>query len=77
VVARAVLDALLLRRESVLVSSDGGAGMPASRTLRRDRELAFYGAEDFTPSAFYKRDDAVVARDAARMVVKTVRPYIA
>jgi HEPN domain-containing protein len=49
----------------------------ASRTLRRDRELAFYGAEDFTPSAFYKREDAQAARDAARMVVKTVRPHIA
>jgi HEPN domain-containing protein len=49
----------------------------ASRRLRRDRELAFYGAEDFTPSAFYKRDDADAARDAARMVVKTVRPHIA
>jgi hypothetical protein len=49
----------------------------ASRTLRRDRELAFYGAEDFTPSAFYKREDAQAARDAARMVVKTVSPHIA
>ncbi len=49
----------------------------ASRTLRRDRELAFYGAEDFTPSAFYKREDGQAARDAARMVVKTVRPHIA
>ena len=49
----------------------------ASRTLRRDRELAFYGAEDFTPSAFYKRADAEAARDAARMVVKAVRPHIA
>lgn len=48
----------------------------ASRRLRRDRELAFYGAEDFTPSAFYKRDDAQAAREAARMVVKTVRPHI-
>jgi HEPN domain-containing protein len=48
----------------------------ASRTLRRDRELAFYGAEDFTPSSFYKRDDAQSARAAAGMVVKTVRPHI-
>ncbi len=47
-----------------------------SRALRRDRELAFYGAEDFTPSAFYKRDDATTARDGARLVVKTVRPHI-
>jgi len=48
----------------------------ASRRLRRDRELAFYGAEDFTPSAFYKRADADAARAAARMVVQTVRPHI-
>ncbi|MGH9409462.1 MAG: HEPN domain-containing protein [Vicinamibacterales bacterium] len=48
----------------------------ASRELRRDRELAFYGAEDFTPSAFYRRENAVAARDAARMVVAAVRPHI-
>ncbi len=46
-----------------------------SRTLRRDRELAFYGAEDFTPSAFYKRADAEKAREAARIVVKAVAPH--
>lgn len=43
-----------------------------SRRLRRDRELAFYGADDITPSGFYRREDAVAARDAARWVVKTV-----
>ena len=37
-----------------------------SRTLRRDRELAFYGAEDLTPSSFYREADAVSARDRAR-----------
>jgi len=47
----------------------------ASRTLRRDRELAFYGAEDLTPSSFYRRHDAVSARDAARLVVRIVRPH--
>ena len=30
-----------------------------SRHLRRDRELAFHGAEDLTPSGFYSREDAV------------------
>lgn len=49
----------------------------ASRTLRRDRELAYYGAEDLTPSDFYKQADAVKARDAARLVVKRVRPHVA
>ena len=47
-----------------------------SRALRRDRELAFYGAEDFTPSSFYKREDATRARDDARMVVETIRPHV-
>jgi HEPN domain-containing protein len=47
-----------------------------SRSLRRDRELAFYGAEDLTPSDFYKQADAVAARDAARLVVERVRPHV-
>ncbi len=29
-----------------------------SRSLRRDRELAFCGSEDLTPSDFYARRDA-------------------
>jgi HEPN domain-containing protein len=48
----------------------------ASRSLRRDRELAFYGAEDLTPSDFYRKADAQAARDAARMVVERVRPHV-
>jgi hypothetical protein len=47
-----------------------------SRELRRDRELAFYGAEDLTPSGFYSRDDAVRAREGAREVVAAVRPAV-
>lgn len=47
-----------------------------SRTLRRDRELAFYGAEDLTPSGFYTQDDAVAARDIARKTVAAVEPYV-
>ncbi|MGH9382309.1 MAG: HEPN domain-containing protein [Thermoanaerobaculia bacterium] len=47
-----------------------------SRELRRDRELAFYGAEDLTPSTFYRQADAVRARDAARLVVERVRPHV-
>jgi hypothetical protein len=43
-----------------------------SRSLRRDRELAFYGSEDLTPSDFYQRQDAEQARDDARWVVETV-----
>lgn len=47
-----------------------------SRALRRDRELAFYGAEDLTPSTFYREADAVLARDGARDVVASVRPHV-
>ncbi len=48
----------------------------ASRALRRDRELAFYGAEDLTPSEFYRREDADEARAAARFVVESVGPQV-
>lgn len=29
-----------------------------SKSMRRDREISFYGAEDITPSDFYTRKDA-------------------
>jgi HEPN domain-containing protein len=48
----------------------------ASRQLRRDRELAFYGAEDLTPTGFYSRGDAETARDLARMTVELVLPHV-
>ena len=47
-----------------------------SRTLRRDRELAFYGAEDLTPSGFYTQDDATSAREIARRTVAAVEPHV-
>ncbi|CAN5425878.1 hypothetical protein BH23ACI1_BH23ACI1_27480 [soil metagenome] len=47
-----------------------------SRQLRRDRELAFCGAADLTPSGFYQRADAESAREAARWVVATVAPAV-
>ncbi|MDE2751494.1 MAG: HEPN domain-containing protein [Gemmatimonadota bacterium] len=47
-----------------------------SRQLRRDRELAFYGAEDLTPTDFYSRTDASAARERARRVVKLVYPQV-
>ena len=46
-----------------------------SRELRRDRELAFYGAEDLTPSGFYTRKDADRAREGARLTARTVRAH--
>lgn len=39
-----------------------------SRSLRRDRELAYYGSEDLTPSEFYKKDDGKDALDSAKFV---------
>ena len=47
-----------------------------SRDLRRDRELAFYGAEDLTPSGFYSRGDGERARGGARRTVELVLPHI-
>jgi HEPN domain-containing protein len=47
-----------------------------SRDLRRDRELAFYGAEDLTPSRFYREADADRAREAARLVIRLVKPHV-
>ena len=48
-----------------------------SRELRRDRELAFYGAEDLVPSGFYKEEDARRALDGAEFVVATARAALA
>jgi len=43
-----------------------------SRELRRDRELAFYGTEDLTPSEFYSRADAERAFTQAKTAVAFV-----
>lgn len=47
-----------------------------SKSLRRDRELAFYGAEDLTPSTFYSRGDAEQALEGARHTVRSVTPLV-
>ncbi len=47
-----------------------------SRELRRDRELAFYGAEDLVPGDFYTREDAEHAREAARTVIAVVTAHV-
>jgi HEPN domain-containing protein len=69
-----VSDILLAERDRLPPSIHGELEALAriSRDLRRDRELAFYGAEDLTPSGFYKRADAERARDGAETVVKHV-----
>lgn len=47
-----------------------------SRHLRRDRELAFYGNEDLTPSEFYRKEDAELAKKQAGAVVRLVRRLV-
>ena len=55
---------------------DLGRLAAASRHLRRDCEVAFYGAEVLTPSDFYSRADAEEARDAATFVADRARRYV-
>ncbi len=43
-----------------------------SKSLRRDRELAFYGSEDLTPSEFYTEEDGVEAFANAKFVVQQI-----
>lgn len=39
-----------------------------SKSLRRDRELSFYGTEDLTPSEFYNEEDALQAIKDAKWI---------
>jgi HEPN domain-containing protein len=63
-------------RFPVTIQQDLDMLAAGSRTLRRDRELAFYGAEDLAPSGFYTQEDAVSAREIARKTVSTVEPHV-
>lgn len=47
-----------------------------SRSLRRDRELSFYGSEDLTPSEFYRKSDAETAKSHAAKVLDIVKKSI-
>lgn len=47
-----------------------------SHSLRRDRELSFYGSEDLTPSDFYKQADADEAIENAKWVFSICRDAI-
>jgi HEPN domain-containing protein len=69
---------LLLERERLpeSVRDEVEALADISRALRRDRELAFYGAEDLTPSGFYSRGDAEQARSDAALTVAAVTPHV-
>jgi hypothetical protein len=44
----------------------------ASRTLRRDRELAFYGDDDVVPLEYYERSDADAALALLRDVLEII-----
>ncbi len=70
-----VSEVLLAERERLPAAAQAHVERLAaiSRDLRRDRELAFYGAEDLTPSSFYTRADATLARDGAAEVVRVVK----
>ncbi len=73
-----VSDILLSERTRLPSALEGEVEALAevSRQLRRDRELAFYGAEDLTPSGFYSRSDAERARGSARRTVELVEPHV-
>ncbi|OGR13728.1 MAG: hypothetical protein A2341_05860 [Deltaproteobacteria bacterium RIFOXYB12_FULL_58_9] len=47
-----------------------------SKNLRRDREIAFYGSEDLTPSDFYVEEDAAQARADATWLVRTIEAVV-
>jgi HEPN domain-containing protein len=74
-----VSDVLLAERDRLpdALQSHVDAMVRVSRRMRRDRELAFYGAEDLTPSGFYSEDDARTARDDATELVRIIAPHVA
>jgi len=47
-----------------------------SKSLRRDRELAFYGSEDLTPTDFYSEADALAALSGAQETFRIVRASV-
>ena len=73
-----VSEVLLREKERLPEAVRGRADRLAavSRDLRRDRELAFYGAEDLVPSEFYAEQDARRALDGARFVVESAASIV-
>jgi HEPN domain-containing protein len=76
--AHDVSDVLLAERERLPpgVAPHLDRMVSVSRRLRRDRELAFYGAEDLTPSGFYSEEDARAARADAEHLVDLIAPLV-
>ncbi len=73
------VSAILINEKSNLPTSlqeDLGKMAQISKNLRRDRELAFYGSEDLTPSDFYSEEDAKEAFTGAQWIVKSIEPHI-
>jgi HEPN domain-containing protein len=72
-----VADVLIAEKERLpLAAADLDYLVNASRHLRRDRELAFYGTDDLTPSDFYREPDAAQAIALARRTVAITRPMV-
>lgn len=64
------------RLPSTLKKSDIDKMAEISKQLRKDREIAFYGSEDLTPSDFYEQKDAKEAMEQARFVVDRIKPHV-
>lgn len=66
----------ILKEEEDTFSEDIKKNIPKyikiSKSLRRDRELAFYGSEDLTPQEFYTQTDADEAKGSAIWVVESL-----
>jgi HEPN domain-containing protein len=72
-----VADVLLAERARLPLTSEALDTLAdASRQLRRDRELAFYGTDDLTPSDFYREADATAALAMATSAVRLTRPHV-
>ena len=69
----------VLKRELATFSAEAQKVIPKiariSHSLRRDRELAYYGSEDLTPSEFYQQEDAEEALKNATWVVDSLEPF--
>lgn len=71
----------LLLEHAAFFSEDVRAHLPrvaeVSANLRKERELAFYGDEDFIPTAEYDREQAEKALDGARFVLSVAEKALA